>query len=126
MAWDRLYFYIYNNKYFICSFHRKHNSSKYFNHGKLSTYAISCSKFCIFKRKSRPIFAKTFTLPSKKDVDKNLIIGASLFGIGWGLVGLCPGPAISAISFLNINVYLFVLFMFVGFYLGNFIQNRKN
>ena len=79
-----------------------------------------------FKRKSRPIFAKSFILPSKKDVDKNLIIGTSLFGIGWGLVGLCPGPAISAISFLNINVYLFVLFMFVGFYLGNFIQNRKN
>ncbi|SVA86670.1 uncharacterized protein METZ01_LOCUS139524 [marine metagenome] len=79
-----------------------------------------------FKIKSRPIFAKSFNLPSKKDVDKNLIIGASLFGIGWGLVGLCPGPAISAISFFNINVYLFVLFMFVGFYLGNFIQNRKN
>ena len=79
-----------------------------------------------FKRKSRPIFAKSFILPSKKDLDKNLIIGASLFGIGWGLVGLCPGPAISAISFLNINVYLFVLFMFVGFYLGNFIQDRKN
>jgi len=79
-----------------------------------------------FKRKSRPIFAKSFILPSKKDVDRNLIIGAGLFGTGWGLVGLCPGPAISAISFLNINVYLFVLFMFVGFYLGNFIQNWKN
>ena len=57
-----------------------------------------------FKRKSRPIFAKSFILPSKKDVDRNLIIGAGLFGTGWGLVGLCPGPAISAISFLNINV----------------------
>jgi len=78
-----------------------------------------------FKIKSRPIFAKTFILPSKKDIDKNLIIGACMFGAGWGLVGLCPGPAISAIAFLNINVYLFVLFMFVGFYLGNLIQNGK-
>ena len=78
-----------------------------------------------FKRKSRPILAKSFILPSQKDIDKNLIVGACLFGIGWGLVGLCPGPAISAIYFLNINVYFFVLFMFVGFYLGNFIHNWK-
>ena len=78
-----------------------------------------------FKRKSRPIFAKTFILPSKKNIDKNSIVGACMFGAGWGLVGLCPGPAISAIAFLNINVYLFVLFMFVGFYLGNLIQNGK-
>lgn len=76
----------------------------------------------IFKRKTRPIFAKSFNLPSKKNIDKNLIIGSSLFGIGWGLVGLCPGPVISSISFLNTNIYLFALFMFVGFYLGNFIK----
>ncbi len=47
-----------------------------------------------------------------------------MFGAGWGLVGLCPGPAISAISFLNTDVYLFVLFMFFGFYLGNFFQSK--
>ena len=92
----------------------------------LGAILIFSPLYFTFKRKSRPIFAKSFNLPSRKDIDKNLIIGAGLFGVGWGLVGLCPGPAISAISFLNINVYLFVLFMFVGFYLGNFIQNRKN
>ena len=79
-----------------------------------------------FKIKSKPIFAKTFILPSKKDIDKNLIIGASLFGAGWGLVGLCPGPAISAISFLNTDVYLFILFMFFGFYLSNLFKIGNN
>ena len=79
----------------------------------------------IFKRKSRPFFAQSFIIPSKKDIDKSLILGAILFGIGWGLVGLCPGPAISAISFLNINVYIFVLFMFIGFYLGNLLLLKK-
>ena len=79
----------------------------------------------IFKRKSQPIFAKNFIVPSNKNIDKNLIIGAIMFGAGWGLTGLCPGPAISAISLLNTDVYLFVLFMFIGFYLGNFIQSRK-
>ena len=79
----------------------------------------------IFKRKSRPIFAKNFVISSKTNIDKNLIIGAIMFGAGWGLAGLCPGPAISAISFLNTDVYLFVLFMFVGFYLGNFFINKN-
>ena len=82
--------------------------------------------YFIFKRKSRPIFAKIFVIPSKKNIDKNLIIGASMFGAGWGLVGLCPGPAISAVSFLNTNIYLFVLFMFVGFYIGNLFKIGNN
>ena len=79
----------------------------------------------IFKRKSRPFFAQSFIIPSKEDIDKNLILGSSIFGIGWGLVGFCPGPAISAIAFINIDVYIFVLFMFVGFYLGSFFLIRK-
>jgi len=79
----------------------------------------------IFKRKPRPILVKNFAVPLNKNIDKNLIIGAVMFGAGWGLAGLCPGPAISAISLLNTDVYLFVLFMFFGFYLGNFILNRK-
>ena len=80
----------------------------------------------IFKRKSRPLFAQSFIISSNNDIDKNLILGASLFGIGWGLVGFCPGPAISAIFFLNINIYLFVLFMFIGFFLGNIFQTKKH
>jgi len=79
----------------------------------------------IFKRKSRPIFAKNFFVPSKTNIDKNLIIGSIMFGAGWGLAGLCPGPAISSIAFHNISVYIFVLFMFLGFYLGSFIQSWK-
>ena len=80
----------------------------------------------IFKTKSRPIFAKNFVVFKNKNIDKNLIFGAIMFGAGWGLAGLCPGPAISAISFFNTDVYLFVLFMFVGFYLGNLIKTRNN
>ena len=82
--------------------------------------------YFIFKRKSRPIFSKNFVISTNKNIDKNLIIGAIMFGAGWGLAGLCPGPAISAISFFNTDVYLFVLFMFVGFYLGNLIKTRNN
>ena len=80
----------------------------------------------IFKTKSHPIFAKNFVVFKNKNIDKNLIFGAIMFGAGWGLAGLCPGPAISAISFFNTDVYLFVLFMFVGFYLGNLFKTKNN
>ncbi len=47
-----------------------------------------------------------------------MIIGSSLFGAGWGLAGLCPGPAIASLALLNINSAVFVVAMFAGFYLA--------
>lgn len=48
---------------------------------------------------ARPVFAPTFQVPGSRHVDGRLATGAVLFGIGWGLVGLCPGPAIAALGF---------------------------
>ena len=59
-------------------------------------------------RNSTPLFEKGFQLPTRKDIDAPLIIGASLFGIGWGLVGLCPGPAISGVGISGINGLIFL------------------
>jgi uncharacterized membrane protein YedE/YeeE len=58
-----------------------------------------------------PLFDKTFRLPTRKDIDGSLIAGAALFGIGWGLAGLCPGPALSSLSFAGVNGFLFVASM---------------
>jgi len=76
----------------------------------------------IFKKKSRPILAKNFISIENKNIDKKLLIGSGLFGVGWGLAGLCPGPAIASISFLNPSSLIFVLFMFVGFFISNRIE----
>ena len=78
----------------------------------------------IFKKKSRPILAKNFISIENKNIDKKLLIGSGLFGIGWGLAGLCPGPAIASISFLNPSSLIFVLFMFVGFFIANRIEKN--
>ena len=78
----------------------------------------------IFKRKSRPIFAKEFQIINNRNIDKKLLIGSGLFGAGWGLAGLCPGPAIASISFLNPSSLIFVLFMFVGFFIANRIEKN--
>jgi uncharacterized membrane protein YedE/YeeE len=78
---------------------------------------ISSPFFHLFKDNKKPIFAKSFTYSTNKKINKKLIIGSTLFGAGWGLAGLCPGPAIASLTLLNINSAVFVVAMFVGFYL---------
>ena len=62
----------------------------------------------------QPLFERQSLWPTKKDVDSSLLSGALLFGIGWGLVGLCPGPAIVNLSTLALPVIVFVIAMAIG------------
>ena len=75
--------------------------------------------FYLFKNKEKPIFSKNFSMSNKKEIDTKLIGGSILFGAGWGLVGLCPGPAITSMAFFNVNSIIFVITMFIGFYLSD-------
>lgn len=68
--------------------------------------------FFIFKGK--PFLESQFFLPTKIHVDKKLVIGTAIFGIGWGLTGICPGPGIVNLVNLNLNSVLFVGSMIVG------------
>ena len=61
-----------------------------------------------------PLFEQQSLWPTKKDIDSSLLSGALLFGIGWGLVGLCPGPAIVNLSTLSLPVIVFVIAMATG------------
>jgi len=65
----------------------------------------------IVLRRKQPVFAEKFRLPMRSDVDRRLIGGTALFGIGWGLAGLCPGPAIASVSFGGVPVILFTTAM---------------
>ncbi len=67
----------------------------------------------IFKR-PRPVLAENFELPAKKDVDKRLLGGSALFGVGWGLSGFCPGPAVTALATGITPVFAFVVAMIAG------------
>ncbi|OQX34651.1 MAG: hypothetical protein B0D91_12090 [Oceanospirillales bacterium LUC14_002_19_P2] len=70
-----------------------------------------------------PKVAASFTLPSLTQVDKPLVVGAVLFGVGWGLVGLCPGPAITLLAGGNLQVVLFVSAMLAGLWLQPILTN---
>ena len=65
-------------------------------------------------RPRTPIFAPKSLWPTATDIDRPLITGAALFGIGWGLVGLCPGPAIADLATASPGVIVFVIAMAVG------------
>ena len=67
----------------------------------------------IFKRPS-PVLAEDFELPTKKDLDARLLGGSALFGVGWGLSGFCPGPAVTALATGLTPVFAFVVAMIAG------------
>lgn len=68
-------------------------------------------------RRSTPLLGNSFLLPSAKVIDKDLVLGALLFGIGWGLYGYCPGPAIASLASLHWETLLFVAAMVSGMFL---------
>ena len=75
----------------------------------------------IGKGRQAPLIDTNFHEPEYRRVDRRLIGGAVLFGIGWGMAGICPGPAISLIAFLPDNLWIFLLAMFVGSLAGSLI-----
>lgn len=75
-------------------------------------------------RGRRPWFAEDFRLPLADQVDRRLLTGAALFGIGWGLVGLCPGPALANLAGGDGDVLIFVLAMFAGMALHELAPRR--
>ena len=75
-------------------------------------------------RPRTPIFAPKGLWPAATDIDRPLITGAALFGIGWGLVGLCPGPAIADLATLSPGVFVFVIAMAVGMAAHDLWQSR--
>ena len=91
----------------------------------IGALVISYPLFHLIKNKEKPLLAEKFNYSNNKEINNKLIIGSALFGAGWGLGGLCPGPAISSLALLNINSIIFVFAMFIGFYLVKFFNLNK-
>src|SRR3954468_21293204 len=80
----------------------------------VAALAVSVPGFGLAARTARPWFAGQYFRPGKSGIDLPLVAGAAMFGIGWGLVGLCPGPALESLATLSPGVLVFVVAMAAG------------
>lgn len=85
---------------------------------------VTFPAFRYVRRMEKPVCELQFTLPHRKDIDAPLIKGAVMFGVGWGLAGLCPGPAIAGLASFNPQILLFFGSMLGGMLAYQFVREH--
>lgn len=68
----------------------------------------------IIRKRNAPLFSESWHIPTKKEITRRLIVGSLIFGLGWGIAGYCPGPALVSLATFTLRPALFVLFMLIG------------
>ncbi len=86
--------------------------------------AVSIVAFRMVLRRPHPVLSSGFQVPKPRDIDGRLIGGSALFGVGWGLVGLCPGPAIASLAYAMPQSVAFVAAMIAGFAAARLLPPR--
>lgn len=76
--------------------------------------SVTFVAFYFISKRAAPIFENKFRLPTRTDIDKPLILGSVLFGIGWGMAGYCPGPAVASLGIGLFDVVILVVAMIAG------------
>lgn len=76
--------------------------------------AVSAAGYALSRRSVRPVLGESFAIPTEQAIDRPLIAGSALFGVGWGMVGLCPGPAIAGLALGLPSIFIFTVAMLVG------------
>ena len=84
---------------------------------------VSAIGYAFSRRMKAPLFARAFLIPENRILDSRLIGGAALFGVGWGLVGFCPGPAIAGLAFDRWQPWVFVFAMIAGMALHRWVAS---
>jgi uncharacterized protein len=88
--------------------------------------AVTFVGFKLALKRSQPVFGEKFHLPTREDIDARVVAGPAIFGIGWGLAGFCPGPAVTALGFGTSSAVIFVVAMLAGMWLARFVANRPS
>lgn len=91
----------------------------------LGAIAVHFLAYRLVPRLPRPLWASRWGIPTRKDVDARLIVGAILFGAGWGLGGYCPGPALTSVASGTMSALLFTGSMLVGMWAYNLWETSR-
>jgi hypothetical protein len=82
--------------------------------------------YVLVRRMKRPLMADEFCIPKNRTIESRIVAGAALFGVGWGLVGLCPGPAIAGLVLGHWQAWLFVAAMAAGMWLQRIYADMRD
>ena len=88
--------------------------------------AVTMPGFWLVTRRHKPFFNDVFHLPTRTDFDARLITGAAIFGVGWGLGGFCPGPAMTALPLATEGTLIFVTTMLTGMAASKYVLQGRD
>ena len=88
--------------------------------------AVTAVAFPLILRRRRPLWAEAFSLPTRQDLDPRLVTGSMLFGVGWGLGGFCPGPALASLALGSSGSWVFVAAMAAGMLAHRLVFERRS
>jgi uncharacterized membrane protein YedE/YeeE len=91
----------------------------------LGAVVVTFAGYRLVLRRPRPLLAERFFLPTLKEIDARVILGPAIFGIGWGLSGFCPGPAITSLALLAKGTLIFVPAMLAGIGLARLLVQLR-
>lgn len=86
---------------------------------------VALIPFTIAKRRTRSVLGAPLRLPNRRDIDRPLVVGGLIFGIGWGIAGICPGPAITLLGGGYWQAFLFVGAILVGMLIYEVLERRR-
>jgi len=82
----------------------------------MGALGVGILSFRFILKRPAPVFDDTFHISKKIMIDKPLVIGSALFGIGWGMTGYCPGPAFASLGLFSLEALIMVISIYVGFF----------
>ena len=87
--------------------------------------AVGSLAFAVARKRTLSFLGAAIKLPMSRDIDRRLVIGSVLFGIGWGVAGFCPGPGLVALGMGEVKALVFVIAMLVGMGIFELLERRK-
>lgn len=88
--------------------------------------AVASMAFFLARKRTVSIFGAAMKLPTARQIDRRLVIGSALFGMGWGIAGFCPGPALVALGMGEVKAAVFVVAMLAGMGLFELLERQKS
>jgi uncharacterized membrane protein YedE/YeeE len=90
----------------------------------IGAVSVAMIAFRFILKRSAPLWSTSFQLPQKKSLDLQLISGAAIFGIGWGMSGYCPGPSVTGLSLFSLESVIMVLAIYLGFFVSHRLLDK--